>query len=168
MDLGSGVITAEHALLLGADVPVCLASQSTRMQGIGEILTPVKLPELHMVLVNPRVEVSTPDVFRRLESKTNAAMPERLPEWPDELAFMDWLGVQRNDLQTPAAKLAPEIAAVLVTLALMEGVRLTRMSGSGATCFALFDTREIADAAAAELARHNPWWWVKSASTIPH
>lgn len=167
MELGAGEISAAQSLVLGADVPVCLASHPTRMSGIGDVLAPVTCPQIHMVLVNPRVEVSTPEVFKRLQSKDNAPMPEELPKWPDGLAFTDWLSAQRNDLQTPAAKAAPEIAAVLVTLALMEGVRLTRMSGSGATCFAVFDSREIADAAAAELSKNNPWWWVKSASTLP-
>jgi 4-diphosphocytidyl-2-C-methyl-D-erythritol kinase len=167
MELGSGLIHEAQTLVLGADVPVCLASKPARMRGVGDVLDPVSCPQIHMVLVNPGVAVSTPDVFKRLESKVNSAMPQTLPHWPDALAFTDWLGAQRNDLQTPAAKSAPEIAAVLVTLALMEGVRLTRMSGSGATCFAVFDSREIADKAAAEIAKHNPWWWVRSASTLP-
>ncbi|MBU2934683.1 MULTISPECIES: 4-(cytidine 5'-diphospho)-2-C-methyl-D-erythritol kinase [Pacificibacter] len=167
MRLGGPQMTSDHVLLLGADVPVCLASKSTRMQGIGDVLTPVKLPSLHLVLVNPGVEVSTPAVFAQLARKDNDPMPKELPHWPDSLAFTDWLGTQRNDLQSPAAKLAPEVAAVLVALALSPEVLLTRMSGSGATCFAIYPDRFKAEAAAAQIAQSNPWWWVKAASTLP-
>jgi len=167
MRLGGPQMTSDHALLLGADVPVCLASKSTRMQGIGDVLTPVKLPSLHLVLVNPGVEVSTPAVFAQLARKDNDPMPKELPHWPDSLAFTDWLGTQRNDLQNPAVKLAPEVAAVLVALALSPEVLLTRMSGSGATCFAIYPDRFKAEAAAAQIAQSNPWWWVKAASTLP-
>lgn len=166
MCLGGPQMTSDHALLLGADVPVCLASKSTRMQGIGDILTPVKLPALHIVLVNPGVEASTPAVFAQLTRKDNDPMPKELPHWPDSLAFADWLGTQRNDLQSAAAKLAPEVAAVLVALALSPEVLLTRMSGSGATCFAIYPDRLKAEAAAAQIAQSNPWWWVKAASTL--
>lgn len=167
MRLGGAQMTKDHAVLLGADVPVCLASKSTRMQSIGDVLTPVTLPALHLVLVNPRVEVPTPDVFARLERKDNPPMPKVLPRWPDSLAVVDWLGTQRNDLQDPAAKVAPEVAAVLVALALSPEVLLARMSGSGATCFGVYPDRSSADAAAAQLSHSNPWWWVKAASTLP-
>lgn len=165
--LGAPMASPDDVLRLGADVPVCLRGKPVRMRGIGEVIDPLRIPALHMVLVNPRVEVSTPDVFRRLERKDNAPMPDVLPDWPDSLAFIDWLGTQRNDLQDPAAKLAPEIAAALVALSLLPGAQMVRMSGSGATCFALFDDRFKADAAAAQLADGNPWWWVRVASTLP-
>lgn len=166
MRLGGAQMTTDHAALLGADVPVCFLSKSTRMQGIGDALTPVTLPELHLVLVNPRVEVATPDVFARLSRKDNHPMPEMLPQWPDSLALVDWLGTQRNDLQDPAVKTTPEIAAVLVALALSPEVLLTRMSGSGATCFGLYPDRAAAEAAAEHLSHSNPWWWIKAASTL--
>lgn len=165
--LGGAPVGAERALTLGADVPVCLGSKPVRMSGIGEGMRRISLPALHMVLVNPRVEVSTPEVFRRLERKDNAPMPDVVPAWPDSLALIDWLTTQRNDLQDAAAQIAPEVAATLAALALLPGVQMVRMSGSGATCFALFADRNAADAAAAQLAEGNPWWWVKSASTLP-
>ncbi|MEM5467356.1 4-(cytidine 5'-diphospho)-2-C-methyl-D-erythritol kinase [Celeribacter marinus] len=165
--LGASPVTPAQALRLGADVPVCLAAKPMRMRGIGEDVQQIKLPALHMVLVNPRVAVSTPEVFKRLEAKDNAPMPEVLPDWPDGVAFADWLTTQRNDLQRPAVKVMPEIAAVLTALALLPNVLATRMSGSGATCFAVFERREEAEAAAAQLAHGNPWWWVKPASTLP-
>ena len=165
--LGAEPVTAERALSLGADVPVCLATKPVRMRGIGDELTPVAMPALHMVLVNPRVEVSTPEVFKALSSKDNMEMPDLLPDWPDSLSFIDWLGTQRNDLERPAVKLVPDVAAALTALALAPGAQMVRMSGSGATCFALFEDRYKADAAALQLAEDNPWWWIKSASTMP-
>lgn len=165
--LGTSSTDAEQALTLGADVPVCLVGKPVRMRGIGDVLDPVSLPALHMVLINPRVEVATPEVFKSLERKDNMPMPDLLPQWPDTLALIDWLGTQRNDLQRPAVKLVPEIAAALTALALAPGAQMVRMSGSGATCYALFETRNAADIAAAQLAEGNPWWWVKSASTLP-
>ena len=94
-------------LALGADVPVCLASYAARMRGIGEQLDWVTLPPCHIVLANPRVPVSTPEVFRRLPVKDNPALPDPLPVWPDARALADWLAAQRNDLEPPARALAP-------------------------------------------------------------
>jgi 4-diphosphocytidyl-2-C-methyl-D-erythritol kinase len=165
--LGADPVTAERALALGADVPVCVRAKPMRMRGIGNVLEPVTMPALHMVLVNPKVEVSTPEVFKRLECKDNSEMPDLLPRWPDTLAFIDWLSTQRNDLEKPAVKLVPEVAAALAALALTPGALMVRMSGSGATCFGLFADRYAADVAALQLAESNPWWWVKSASTLP-
>ncbi|WP_417243894.1 4-(cytidine 5'-diphospho)-2-C-methyl-D-erythritol kinase [Celeribacter sp.] len=165
--LGADPVTPERALALGADVPVCLRAKPMRMRGIGEDVHPVTLPALHMVLVNPRIAVSTPEVFKQLQVKDNDPMPVDLPQWPDGVAFADWLTTQRNDLQRPAITVVPEIAAVLTALALLPEVLIARMSGSGATCFALFEHRDAAARAAAQLSEGNPWWWVKSASTLP-
>lgn len=165
--LGGEPVSSEDSLTLGADVPVCLKAKPVRMRGIGEIINPVHVPALHMVLVNPRVEVSTPAVFKALKTRDNAPMDAALPAWPDSISLIDWLTTQRNDLERAAVDTAPEIAAALTALALADGVMMVRMSGSGATCFGLFPDRYAADRAAAQLADANPWWWVKSASTLP-
>ncbi|MFC6686866.1 4-(cytidine 5'-diphospho)-2-C-methyl-D-erythritol kinase [Jhaorihella thermophila] len=144
---------------LGADVPVCLLARAARMSGIGEVVEPVEgLPALPAVLVNPRVAVSTPDVFRRLERRDNAPMGP-IPQNGDRTAFIDWLAAQRNDLQPAAESVAPVIGGVLRGLE-AEGALLARMSGSGATCFGLFDTPEAARAAAGRLSAARPGWWV--------
>ncbi|AJE48977.1 4-(cytidine 5'-diphospho)-2-C-methyl-D-erythritol kinase [Celeribacter indicus] len=165
--LGATPVSAERALTLGADLPVCLSTRPARMTGVGERLRPVSMPVLHLVLVNPRVEVATPAVFAGLERRDNTPMPEILPDWPDALAMIDWLSTQRNDLEGAAVGIAPEITAALAALAQAPGARMVRMSGSGATCFALFEDRYRADVAAAQLTARNPWWWVRSASTLP-
>lgn len=145
---------------LGADVPMCLASQPLRAQGIGDKLTFHPLPMLYAVLVNPRVPVSTPRVFNALASKTNPPMPEALPDFDTAGALIAWLKTQRNDLEAPAIEIAPQIGEVLNRLATLENLGLARMSGSGATCFALFETEDDAKAAASQLYHERPDWWV--------
>jgi 4-diphosphocytidyl-2-C-methyl-D-erythritol kinase len=147
------------ALGLGADVPVCLASRPVRMQGIGEILVPApRLPAFGMVLVNPGVAVPTPAVFkaRKGEFTPAAGLPEA---WDSVDAMVADLARCTNDLQAAAISIAPVIAQVLDMLAALPGARLARMSGSGATCFALFDTPALAEAAAALVAPEAWWRW---------
>lgn len=144
---------------LGADVPVCLVARAARMAGIGEQVTPLPaLPPLHGVLVNPGVEVATPEVFRSLHSRDNPPMPA-LPHWHDTADLIAWLKVMRNDMEPAARTLRPEITDVLAALAADPACQLARMSGSGATCFGLTMTRDAADQMAARIAR--PGWWVQ-------
>ncbi len=156
---GVPMVAPDTVLQLGADVPMCLVPAPARTRGIGEELTAVALPLLPAVLANPRLEVSTPAVFKALTQKENPPLPE-LPAFADAGACIDWLAAQRNDLQTPAVALQPMIASVLGALAALPGCRLARMSGSGATCFGLFETEAAAAAAGAILAAANPGWWV--------
>jgi 4-diphosphocytidyl-2-C-methyl-D-erythritol kinase len=107
------------------------------------------------------VAVSTPEVFRRLENKNNGPLPDR---WrADTFGFLAALAACRNDLEAPAQSLAPVITDVLEALSALEGVALVRMSGSGATCFALFATADMAIAAADGLSAARPDWWVRAA-----
>jgi 4-diphosphocytidyl-2-C-methyl-D-erythritol kinase len=148
----------ELALRLGADVPVCLARRPMRMAGIGELLRPAPaLPPIGMVLVNPGVAVSTPAVFR---ARTGPFSPEANlpPSWPNAAAMAADLSRLANDLEAPAVALAPQIGETLAALRADSACLLARMSGSGATCFGLFDTPSAAIAAAAALRR--PGWWV--------
>lgn len=153
---------SRDALALGADVPVCLSSRPQRMRGIGEVLQDVpRLPSFDIVLVNPRVEVPTGAVFGGLQSKENPPMPE-FPTGFDTVAeFCCWLARQRNDLEPPALAYAPEINAALDSL---QGADFARMSGSGATCFGIFETD--AQAAAERIAAANPTWWVRAARCL--
>ncbi|MGE4480181.1 4-(cytidine 5'-diphospho)-2-C-methyl-D-erythritol kinase [Acidocella sp.] len=145
------------ALTLGADVPVCLRSIPARMQGIGEVLAPAPhLPAFGMVLVNPGVAVSTPSVFKaRGGGFTPAPMLPAI--WPSAAAMAADLKRCANDLQKAAISLQPVIGEVLAELTALPGALLARMSGSGATCFALFATPGEARAAAAQIA-HESWW----------
>lgn len=150
----------QSILALGADVPVCVTARPARMQGIGEQLTPLALPPLPAVLVNPRVQVSTKAVFSAGSfGRHDCKAPPADPSATDLIA---WLRTQGNDLQEPALDLAPEIGLVLQALEHRTGCRLARMSGSGATCFGLFDTGENAVRAATDLIREHAQWWVQS------
>lgn len=141
---------------LGADLPVCMAAPApSRMQGLGEIVTALAdVPALWMLLANPGLPLSTPSVFRALDRPENPPLPP-LPEgWTDARHFCAWLGEHtRNDLQAPASALLPEIGSLLDDIARQPGCLLARMTGSGATCFGLFDRRHSLRAARAALAR---------------
>ncbi len=150
---------APLALQLGADVPVCLVSRPVRMQGIGEILVPApRLPAFGMVLVNPGVAVPTPAVFK---ARAGAfSVPPALPAaWAGFEEMIAGLTACANDLEAPAIGVAPVIGEVLAALGALPGAALARMSGSGATCFALFETAQAARAAAALIARPGWWCW---------
>ncbi len=151
------------ALQLGADVPVCLRGVPVVMSGIGERLEPVPaLPPLWFVLVNPGVALSTAEVFAGREGDFAQAAEPLLP--PIGLvALVDWLAARPNDLQAAACRLAPAVVEVLDALDDLSDCLLARMSGSGATCFGLFESEEAAQHAAEALALQHPHWWVAPA-----
>lgn len=150
-------------LALGADIPMCLACEPVRVAGIGDVLRPLPaIPRLHAVLVNPRLGVSTPQVFKALACKENSAMPEVLPRFVNAGDCMSWLATQRNDLETAARQIEPTISEVQNILAATEDCRLVRMSGSGATCFGLYPDMKNAQAAASEIRGQQPDWWVEA------
>lgn len=141
------------ARTIGADVAACLASVTARGEGRGDELQPLGdgLGGMPMLLVNPGVAVSTARVFAAWDGRDRGA-----------LGVGDPLSVAvagRNDLEPPARALAPEIDQVLALLAAQAGVRLARMSGSGATCLGLFETLAARDAADRAIATRRPEWW---------
>ena len=149
------------AATLGADVPMCLLSRPCEVKGIGEQIRPLSaFPHMHLVLVNPLEEVSTPDVFRRLTSKLNPPMPV-IPEPLDRAALVSlWLDDTRNDLQGPATDLVPAIAPIIAAIAATSGCVASRMSGSGATCFGLYGSAAAAHQAAHDLRENLSGYWV--------
>jgi 4-diphosphocytidyl-2-C-methyl-D-erythritol kinase len=164
----------QAARATGADVPVCLDPRPRLMRGIGDILSePLDLPKLAAVLVNPGVAVPTREVFAalKLPAGSVAASP---PGSATSLgatslgatslaatSLADAIANGRNDLELPAIELQPVIADVLAVLRKLPGCRLSRMSGSGATCFGLFDSTAAATAAARTLRIGYPAWWVR-------
>lgn len=138
---------------LGADLPVCMAAPApARMRGLGEQVDPLPgVPALWLLLVNPGQGLSTPAVFKALQTPDNPPMPETLPTWSDAASLCDWLRDQRNDLQPPAIALMPQIDTLLRDIAGQGGCRLARMTGSGATCFGIFDSEAALTAAAGAL-----------------
>lgn len=158
-----GCAVPADLLPLGADVPICALAQAARMQGIGERVTPVSgLPRLYAVLVNPGVTVATPTIFKALARKDNAPMPDILPRFQTAVDLAGWLRLQRNDLERPAIAAQPIIGGVLGELSATGAPLLVRMSGSGATCFALYASAEEAALSAADLAFKHPDWWVRA------
>ena len=154
----------EDVARLGADVPVCLHDTPQRMEGIGERLTPApKLPPCCLVLINPNKSAATPEVFSRLESRANAPMPKELPQFTSAPAFAAWLATQRNDLEAPAIEVVPEVADCLGSL---QDALMARMSGSGATCFGLYETEALAQRAVTRIAAAQPGWWVTAAPML--
>ena len=164
-DLPSSIADlAPLARRLGADVPVCLRSKATRMQGTGDRLTPMPpLPQIPMVLVNPGAAVETPGVFRELRICSGAR--DLYSPAEDRNAFILALADSVNDLEEPAMRIAPAIGQVLDALRRQPGCALARMSGSGATCFGLFPDIAERDRAAAALSASHAGWWIAAAAS---
>ncbi|MEO3434053.1 4-(cytidine 5'-diphospho)-2-C-methyl-D-erythritol kinase [Inquilinus sp. CAU 1745] len=154
---------------LGADVPACLLGAACFAAGIGDELTPApSTAGLPVVLVNPGVALATPDVFRARTGGFSAAarFDDRFDNPSDPRGWAAALRARRNDLTPAALALAPEIGEVLAILEDPEGCLLARMSGSGATCFGLFEDHAAARAAAEAIAARRPGWWVRPARLL--
>lgn len=156
----SGRDLNELALQLGADVPVCLLQQSSRMSGIGEMIEPIEseLPPA-IVLVNPGIPAPTAKVFESLNLHCGQSFGTGIGNLHD---IQSW----RNDLTAPALTLVPEIADVIGSLIFQPDGVCSRMSGSGATCFGLFESPENAQIAADAIAEKHPNWWVAAAMLL--
>ncbi len=164
--------TLQHwAKELGADVAMCLASTPAIARGIGdELITVRPLPEVHMVLVHPRVPLLTADVYA---AYARSSHPVRPAIHEDEVAtsslhvLLDVLKTTRNDLQAPAIGVSPLVAEVLLALeTALPAPLMVRMTGSGACCFAIHSSADDAKRASAKLQHDYPHWWVKQARTL--
>ncbi len=152
---------ADVAASLGSDVPVCVGARTAFMEGRGEILTPLAaMPRLPLLLVNPGVGVSTKAVFAALETRRGTEMSLPANGFADSETLLDFLTATGNDLEAPARAIQPVIGDVLDAIAVCPGVLLVRMSGSGATCFGLFENEESCAHAAETLRAAHPRWWV--------
>ena len=153
---------ADIAATVGADGPMCLHARPAWAEGRGERLTPEpRLPSLPALLINPGVASPTGEVYRAYDAGPPAAADRPSPprDW-QAATVIDWLAGQRNDLQDVAVTRAPAIGEALAVAAGLPGTRLTRMSGSGATVFALFETPAAALSAGRLLATNRPRWWI--------
>ncbi len=152
MEIGAG---------LGSDVPVCVYNRSALMSGRGEIVAPgPALPALPVVLCNPGVAVPTAEAFARLAQRRGAGAVALPAEIRDAAHLAAVLGPTGNDLEAAALALAPQVGEALYALKAQPGALTARMSGSGATCFALFAADAAASAAAIALKRARPGWWI--------
>lgn len=157
---------AEIGSVVGADVPACVWSRPLVMEGIGDQIRVLPAwPDLDAIIIHPGVPVATPDVFRALDQTPDRAGFDtlaRLPVAGDRAAALALAAAGRNDLEVPASALAAAIGEVLDTLNGFSAVRLARMSGSGAACFALLDDRETAHEMASALAAQHPGWTIRA------
>jgi 4-diphosphocytidyl-2-C-methyl-D-erythritol kinase len=152
---------------LGADGPACLVARPVIGQGRGDQLSPAPvMPPLPAVLVNPRLPCSTGQVYRAFDAlkapDSGADLPHLAQTYDSVAAVVALLAQCRNDLEPPALGVCPEIAEVLATLQAWPQTRLARLSGSGATCFALCETSAEAEALAAGLNEARPGWWIRA------
>ena len=146
---------------LGADVPVCLVSEPRQVAGRGDEMRPAPvLPPCHLVLANPGVPLATAEVFARYSGPGSGTAPLQEP-LADVKSLAQALSARQNDLEDAAQSLVPEIGNVLQALRAPPGCLLARMSGSGATCFALYEDASGAEAAAAATRKVNSDWWVE-------
>ncbi|MFS2326060.1 4-(cytidine 5'-diphospho)-2-C-methyl-D-erythritol kinase [Brucella sp. H1_1004] len=160
---------AELGLSLGADLPMCLHGAAHGAPliacGIGEQLSAIpQMPSLPMLLVNDGTAIATPDVFRALTKRDNPPLPSRVP--CDIESICTYLSSTRNDLLPAALSIAPHISDTLAILH-THGALFAQMSGSGATCFAIFKDQQSADTAASRILSHKPDWFVVSSHTAP-
>jgi 4-diphosphocytidyl-2-C-methyl-D-erythritol kinase len=162
--LDAGALAA-LAARLGADVPVCIDLRDAWLGGVGEILEPAgPLPAAGVVLANPGVALPTADVYRAFRGPYSVPARFSAPADAGELAAL--LRTRRNDLTGPASSIVPAIHEVLAQLQATTGALIARMSGSGATCFALYRSRDDAMRAAWSLAGERPKWWVKGGALL--
>lgn len=150
------------ALSLGADVPACLLGEACLVSGIGEGITPLpEFSDLACVLVNPSQPLSTPAVFKAFSRREFQFTPPLFLKAASLGDVWELLARTKNDLQGPACGLSPDVGKVLMEMQKAPGAKAVRMSGSGATCFALFEDAAAAGNAARAVATANPGWWVK-------
>lgn len=165
LDAGNERLT-DIAAELGADLPMCIAGTPLVARGTGDELSPVAgFPALGLVLVNPGVGVSTPAVFSALQRRENDGLPP-LPSRIDFHTLRNWLEATRNDLEDAAHSIEPSIGAAKAAL-MKADAGFARMSGSGATCFGLFETGNVAKRAAAAIRSRHPGWFVAATRSMP-
>jgi len=152
---------------LGADVPVCMHKGIVRMMGVGEkIINLSPAPNVGILLVNPRKALSTSEVFNAVKKKKNSGvkshtfMEDKLNLW------FDWINSMRNDLTSSAINLVPEIRFILDKLVTCDGAKVVRMSGSGATCFALFENFDLLQDAKDKIGKDFPSFWCEKGQLI--
>ena len=153
-------------LPLGADIPICVYGQAAQVAGIGEIISAAPtLPRTWLILVNPGMPVSTPSVFAARTGEFSEPAPLTTAA-KDAHDFAATLSGRRNDLTAAAVSIAPVIEETLNALNKCPDVLLTRLSGSGATCFALFADEQNAQAGANALKNNHPDWWIEAAPLL--
>lgn len=158
-------ISNEFLLKIGADLPVCYHAEPVFCSGIGEIVKPISsFPKLYMLLVNPNKALLTKDVFMNNKINYREQIKTIPKSFNDINTLLEFITPLKNDLTASAIQLMPEISDILTLLFQQKGCLLSRMSGSGPTCFALFENKELAVSAMNDISNQKPDYWVKYTS----
>ena len=160
-------LTVEKLISLGSDVPVCMQKGIVRMMGVGEeIINLSPAPKVGILLVNPRKALSTAEVFSAVKEKNNPGLNLQGSSEKSLNSWFDWINSMRNDLTASAIALIPDIRFILDKLITCDGARVVRMSGSGATCFALFEDFDLLQDAKLKIMKECPSFWCESGELI--
>lgn len=159
---------SQQLVAIGSDLPVCLVGKPSIVKGLGENLTILdRFFKFPVLLVNPNKPVSTREVYRQLTKVDNPPLTP-FPDKGNQQDVIAWLKEQRNDLESTAILLCPEIKSILSKLREQEGCLLARMSGSGGTCFGIFQTMEQVTKAEGKIKHHQPEWWIQPTRILSH
>jgi 4-diphosphocytidyl-2-C-methyl-D-erythritol kinase len=154
------------ALGLGADVPACLYKKLVWAEGVGEKMTPLpEMPGIHFVLANPLIPTPTAEVFKKFRSRFSTPLQFSVRR-KSSAAWIADLKIYHNDLTDAACAVTPAIRDVLDSLSGTTGCQLSRLAGSGATCFGIYGSAEAAKTAANDLRARHPSWWVTPADML--
>ena len=164
---GTDLPDIDDLMKIGSDLPVCIHQKTQHMKGFGEVLEEINtFPNLPILLVNPLKKVSTQTVFRMLQNKKNPPLSEYEKLFQEKKDWINWLLLQRNDLMEPAVKVEPVISEVLRLISKQISVEKVSMSGSGATCFGIFENKHDCDLAMKRVRLERPDWWSVSTEII--
>ena len=164
---GTDLPEIDDLMKIGSDLPVCINQKTQHMKGFGEVLEEINtFPNLPILLVNPLKKVSTQTVFRMLKKKKNPPLSKYEKLFQAKKDWINWLLLQRNDLMEPAVKVEPVISEVLRLISKQISVEKVSMSGSGATCFGIFENKHDCDLAMKRVRLERPDWWSVSTEII--
>ena len=164
---GTDLPDIDDLMKIGSDLPVCINQKTQHMKGFGEVLEEINtFPNLPILLVNPLKKVSTQTVFRMLKNKKNPPLSKYEKLFQTKKDWINWLLLQRNDLMEPAVKVEPVISEVLRLISKQISVEKVSMSGSGATCFGIFENKQDCDLAMKRVRLERPDWWSVSTEII--
>ena len=164
---GTDLPEIDDLMKIGSDLPVCIHQKTQHMKGFGEVLEEINtFPNLPILLVNPLKKVSTQTVFRMLKNKKNPPLSKYEKLFQAKKDWINWLLLQRNDLIEPAVKVEPVISEVLRLISKQISVEKVSMSGSGATCFGIFENKQDCDLAMQRVRLERPDWWSVSTEII--
>jgi 4-diphosphocytidyl-2-C-methyl-D-erythritol kinase len=157
----------DFAAKIGADIPCCLYSSNLLFSGIGEKIKQISLPKLHMILVNPRKNISTKDIFNSIKTTSYRNSINNISDFRDVFELVKFLKSHtNNDLQQYVISNYVEIKDVIDVITQTENCLFTRMSGSGATCFGIYENKDMADNAVKYIRSLKSDWWVRSVASI--